>query len=515
VTAMAHQTGLQWAGATNVGAVRTNNEDRYLARDDAGLWIVADGMGGHRGGEIASQIACDEIARRFESPTTRGLIDAIEAANAAVYQVGEEDPDLAGMGTTVVALAVVDEGGQEELAVANVGDSRIYRLTGGELEQLTEDHSLVADMVREGSLSAEEAASHPQRNILTRVLGVYEDVSIDVVTVTPRHGDRFLLCSDGLFNEIPEDRIASVLRRLSDPGEAADELVRGAVEAGGRDNVTVVLVDVVSDGRDPRAMADTTTRLAGPEGGVGAGDTAPHEALAPYSGGAYATEDDTGTATTADDRVRRARRRRVFRDPEDAVTARAADGDPGDELDDGAPRHRSTSTRPRRMTWRVVLFTFLLLAVVGGAFATIQWYGRSAYFVGFAGDDVAIFRGRPGGVLWIDPELVERTELSRADVPADSVAAIQAGKEEPKRSGAEAYVANLVERVEEREAEARRRTTTTTTAPSTTVPTVPRPPAPGATTGAATAGAVPPATVTFGPAPTSPAAWSGATAAGT
>jgi hypothetical protein len=147
----------------------------------------------------------------------------------------------------------------------------------------------------------------------------------------------------------------------------------------------------------------------------------------------------------------------------------------------------------------VVLFTLLLLAVVGGAFATIQWYGRSAYFVGFAGDDVAIFRGRPGGVLWIDPQLVERTPLARSDVPADSVAAIQAGKEEASQSEAEAYVDNLVERVRERDAEASRQPTTTTSRPPTVAP-----PGAGAPTPAAP-----------GPGAAPPAAWSGVPAAGT
>jgi len=429
--------------------------------------VVADGMGGHRGGEIASQIACDEISRHFEAQTVQGLIDAIEAANAAVFQVGADDPDLAGMGTTVVALAVVDDGDQEVLAIANVGDSRAYRLTAGELEQLTEDHSLVADMVREGSISAEEAVSHPQRNILTRVLGVYEDVPVDVVTVTPRHGDRFLLCSDGLFNEMAEDRIASVLRRLADPNEAADELVRMAVDAGGRDNVTVVVVDVLADGQS--ATAATAGRLAATEGGVHGGDTAPHESLAPYSGGAYTApdEEDAGPAY----RLRRARNR--WRSTGDDADVVVADGDEDEET----PRHRASAARHRRLTWRVILFMLIVVAVVGGAFATIQWYGRSAYFVGFAGDDVVIFRGRPGGLLWIDPEQVESTELVRDEVPADSLAAIQAGKEEPSRSEAQAYVDNLLERVEDREADAEARTTTSqttsTTAPSTTVATPP------------------------------------------
>ena len=218
------------------------------------------------------EIACDTLARSFDHHTVDGLVDAIEQANKAVYRAGADDPELTGMGTTVVALAVVgDEDGDqadELLAIANVGDSRGYRWSGGELDQLTTDHSLVADLVREGSLSPDEAAIHPQRNILTRVLGVYDDVPVDAFTVEPRHGDRYVLCSDGLFNEVPEPAIASVLRRLADPADAAEELVRQALEGGGRDNITVVVVDVVDDGGGPRPRrrrsASTASRPGSP-----------------------------------------------------------------------------------------------------------------------------------------------------------------------------------------------------------------------------------------------------------
>jgi serine/threonine protein phosphatase PrpC len=248
MTAMAGRTALRWGGATHVGRVRSTNDDNYMARDDIGLWAVADGMGGHRGGDVASAIASEAVGRSFAEHTVDGLVEAIEQANQAVYETAAGDPELTGMGTTMVALAVVDEDGDELLAVANVGDSRVYRYSVGELEQLTDDHSLVADLVREGSLSPEEAAVHPQRNIVTRALGVNDRVPVDILTVEPVAGDRFLLCSDGLFNEVAEPGIAAVLRRVDDPGEAAAELVHLAVDSGGRDNVTVVVVDVVDDG---------------------------------------------------------------------------------------------------------------------------------------------------------------------------------------------------------------------------------------------------------------------------
>jgi serine/threonine protein phosphatase PrpC len=434
VTNMAYDTALRWAGATDVGQVRSNNQDRYLGRPQAGLWAVADGMGGHQGGEIASQLACEALAERFGEHTIVGLVDAIEAANSAVHQAGNEDPELAGMGTTVVAIALVRDNDDEVLAVANVGDSRAYRLADGVLEQLTEDHSLVADMVREGSLSAEEAATHPQRNILTRVLGVYDEVPVDVITVSPHHGDRYLLCSDGLFNEVPEEAIASVLRRLVDPAEAADELVQRAVQSGGRDNVTVLVVDVVDDGgrseRASAAIADTASGLDSHERTRDLTGEHTGEQLAPYSGGAYALTDV---------------------DEEEAAPAHRMGGRSGRRgrrgRRDDSPRHQSK--RPRRFTWRVALFTLLVLGVLGGAFALIQWYGRAAYYVGFDGEDVAIFRGRPGGVLWIDPEQVETTSLQRDDVPQDTLDILEAGKEQASLEEAQTYVSRLEDRVAE------------------------------------------------------------------
>jgi PPM family protein phosphatase len=434
VTAMAGRTALRWGGATHVGRVRTVNEDNYIARDDVGLWAVADGMGGHRGGEVASAIAGEALGRSFADRTVDGLIEAIEQANEAVYQTGSSDPDLSGMGTTVVALAVVDEHGDEVLAVANVGDSRVYRYSVGDLEQLTDDHSLVAELVREGSLSPEEAAVHPQRNIVTRVLGVNERVPVDTITVEPVAGDRYLLCSDGLFNEVPEPRISAVLHRVDDPAEAADELVRLAVEGGGRDNVTVVVVDVIDDGGRARAASDAIAAGA-PSGLAGSAEPA----------GVTVAEDGSGAGGGVALETRR------------TTNGREAGGaGPGGEAID-------TKTRGRRLTWRVLLFSLVVLALVGGAFATIQWYGRSTYFVGFEGDRVAIFKGRPGGVLWLNPVLEETTDIERSHVPADTRDDLDAGKEQSSLGDAHRYVDRLTTRADALAAE-----TTTTTRPTTT-----------------------------------------------
>jgi serine/threonine protein phosphatase PrpC len=430
MTAMAGRTALRWGGATHVGRVRSTNDDNYMARDDVGLWAVADGMGGHRGGDVASAIACEALGRSFADHTVDGLIEAIEQANQAVYETAAGDPDLTGMGTTVVALAVVDEQGDEVLAVANVGDSRVYRYSVGDLEQLTDDHSLVADLVREGRLSPEEAAVHPQRNIVTRALGVNDRVPVDTITADPMAGDRYLLCSDGLFNEVTEPAIAAVLHRVDDPREAADELVRLAVEGGGRDNVTVVVVDVVDDGG--RAGEASDALAVGAASGL-AGRAEP--------AGVSETEDGSAAGGVAVEPV-------------------------GATNGSGAGRGtEAVRTRPqgRRLTWRVLLFSLILLALVGGAFATIQWYGRSTYYVGFEGDRVAIFKGRPGGVLWLNPVLEETTDVERSHVPADTRDDLDAGKEQPSLGDAHRYVDRLSARADELADE-----TTTTTRPATT-----------------------------------------------
>jgi serine/threonine protein phosphatase PrpC len=449
VTARADRTALRWGGATHVGRVRTLNEDHFVARPDENLWVVADGMGGHNGGEIASEIASETVGTAFVHRSIDGLIEAVETANAAVYNAGVEDPQLTGMGTTVVALAVVDHEATEVLAIANVGDSRCYRYADGELDQVTTDHSLVAEMVREGSLSPEEAAVHPQRNIVTRVLGVHDDVPVDVFAVDPYPGDRYLLCSDGLFNEVPEEGIANVLRSVADPNQAAAELVHLAIDGGGRDNITVVLVDVVEDGG---RAAEASAALAGDSLSA-----APH--TGPEPSPAYA-EDDTwrrlrrGTDTAELDRV-------------------VTDDDLGDEGRRGRRARRGTDRpRARWVTWRVLLFVVLVLALVGGVVATIQWYGTSTYFVGFDGDQVAIFKGRPGGLLWIDPELVDVTGLARDEVPDARTADIEDGVEQGSLADARRYVANVTEQAEELAP------TTTTTAPTvTTIPPTTAPPA--------------------------------------
>ncbi|MGH9129182.1 MAG: Stp1/IreP family PP2C-type Ser/Thr phosphatase [Acidimicrobiales bacterium] len=240
---------LSSGAATDVGNVRQMNQDLALEAD--GLFGVADGMGGHVGGEVASRTAIEALRSTFEQangpPSIRDLVGAVGAANLAVWNQALTDEDLRGMGTTLTAMALVTEDGVAEIALVNVGDSRAYRLRDGTFAQLTADHTMVEEMVRIGELSAREAASHPRRHVLTRSIGNEPDVEVDAWLVRPVDGDRLLLCSDGLFNEVDDDSISDVLGEVADPAEAAAELVRRALENGGSDNVTVVVVDVAGE----------------------------------------------------------------------------------------------------------------------------------------------------------------------------------------------------------------------------------------------------------------------------
>ncbi len=242
-------TLLRSGSATDTGLVRSVNQD--LAIETANLFAVADGMGGHAGGEVAARMAVDAVTSAFSrQPTGAGLAEAVTEANTVVWQHSLENPELRGMGTTLTAVGLVNEDGRDVLALVNVGDSRSYRFHDGEITQLTTDHSLAEEMVRSGELTSGEAAVHPHRHILTRALGVSADVNVDLWRIQPVRGDRFLLCSDGLTNELDSDQISEVLSSVTDPGKAAELLVQAARTHGGSDNITAVVIDVVvGDGR--------------------------------------------------------------------------------------------------------------------------------------------------------------------------------------------------------------------------------------------------------------------------
>lgn len=236
---------------TDPGLQRPNNEDAYLDCAEAGLFAVADGMGGHAAGEVASRMAIETLAREACRPGARHhasqnlatpLLRAISAANRELRRIGRDDPDKRGMGTTLSVLAGPPDGSRG--VIAHVGDSRIYRLRDGRLERLTRDHTWVQERVDAGVLTPEQARSHPYASILTRVLGTDERVEPDVIPVVTAPDDLFLLCSDGLPGMVEDEEIGEIMARDDPLPVMGERLIEAAKSGGGLDNVTLILARV-------------------------------------------------------------------------------------------------------------------------------------------------------------------------------------------------------------------------------------------------------------------------------
>jgi PPM family protein phosphatase len=235
---------LQPFGVTHAGKVRQNNEDALLVGEgeDETLFVVADGIGGFEAGEVASSLAVDVLKDLQPDEPFKA---AIGEANRRIVAAGRGDEKLSGMGTTVVAIRFGGKQGEPVAEVAHVGDSRAYLVRGGDMNPITEDHSLVAELVRSGDLTRDQAAEHPQKNLITRALGADEEVDVDTATLPIEAGDRILLCSDGLSDMVSEAGISEILADSpDDPERAARVLLSAALDAGGNDNITIVVVDV-------------------------------------------------------------------------------------------------------------------------------------------------------------------------------------------------------------------------------------------------------------------------------
>ena len=253
--------------ASDLGRQRQGNEDNYFVR--APLFVVADGMGGAQAGEVASEMAVESFDRGLpDGSPADGLVSVIEDANRRIHDRSRSEAQRAGMGTTVTAAYV----GEQEVTIAHVGDSRAYVLRDGELTRLTRDHSLVGELVARGKLTEEQAETHPQRSVITRALGPEPQVQVDVQDYQARAGDLFMVCSDGLTSMIPEARVRDVLESAHELQQAGRELIAAANEAGGRDNITVILfrLEDVDDGEEQAEYStvegDVLERGTGPEG---------------------------------------------------------------------------------------------------------------------------------------------------------------------------------------------------------------------------------------------------------
>lgn len=249
---------LAWGSRSDVGLVRGHNEDSFLVQ--APLFAVCDGMGGHAAGEVASSIAVSTIAEKAPAGADDVLLGvAVEAANTAVMLGAEQGVGKPGMGCTA-SCCLIEEG---KMAIAHVGDSRIYLLRHGSLVRVTHDHSYVEELVDSGQITADEARTHPSRSIITRALGSDPDMYADHFSLEVSNGDRVILCSDGLSSMIADSEIEALAVSSATPQQAADNLVAAALTAGGLDNVTVVVVDVVDDGTAEKSRRRLTKRAIG------------------------------------------------------------------------------------------------------------------------------------------------------------------------------------------------------------------------------------------------------------
>ena len=360
---------LRFAARSHTGLIRTGNEDSVYAGPR--LLAVADGMGGHAAGEVASAVAIASLAPLDEDAPGADLLSALRQAalraNEHLRDMVSGDPGLEGMGTTLTAILSAGS----RLGLLHVGDSRCYLLRDGELTQITHDHTLVQTLVDEGRISEEEATTHPQRSMITRALDGRDGVELDLSVREVRAGDRYLLCSDGLTGPVGSlDTLREALL-IASPQDAVDRLVSLALRGGGPDNVTVVVADAV-DG------------LAG-------------SVLAPVVAGAAAEAPQAPPPGVAGSAASRAQ---VAEGREAPVTVGVADADPG--------------RRPRRPVVLVALATLVLLAIGAG----VGWtYLRSQYYVGFDGEQVAVFRGVRGGVAGLSLASVdERTDLTMSQL---------------------------------------------------------------------------------------------------
>jgi serine/threonine protein phosphatase PrpC len=388
-------------GVTDAGKIRRNNEDALLVGEgkDETLFAVADGIGGFEAGEVASRIAVDVLN---ELEPSSSFEEAIQEANRRILAAGRGDEKFSGMGTTVVAVRFGGTHEEPVAEVAHVGDSRAYLLRADDLRPVTEDHSLVAELVRSGDLTRAQAAEHPQKNLITRALGADEDVEVDTAVLAVEAGDRLLLCSDGLTDMVPEDLMFKIFTASpGDPEGTARGLVSAALDAGGTDNVTVVVVDVKEHAEPPREERSGTREMpavapSGPPSG-------------PPSGSPSGSSSGSSPGDSAGHSEGRTSARRT------PGRGRKGDARSSSKRPTVARRKRRPG-RASRMLGRLVRSLAAILVVVVALTPAYLW-GGSRYFFGFDDGEVVAYRGLPYAPLGVElNEEWRRTGVEEADV---------------------------------------------------------------------------------------------------
>jgi serine/threonine protein phosphatase PrpC len=384
------------AAVSHVGKIRANNQDSAYAGEH--LFVVADGMGGHAGGDVASAIAIKRIAevdRSFESPNDAefALQSALIAANALLAETVFEHSELTGMGTTVSGFLRVGD----KLAIAHIGDSRIYRLRDRELEQITADHTFVQRLVDSGRITPEEAAVHPRRSVLMRVLGDVDAApEIDTTVIETQPGDRWLLCSDGLSSYVSDDKIQTILNTITATEAAANRLVKESLDNGAPDNVTVVLVDIDESGSSAHQPPITVGSAATP------------------------------LSFDSDSNRRPLRLPTLLLHPLKATQPDPSHFEPESDgyLDELILEDRRRAKR-RRITWLVGLVLIGVVLVLGCVFG-YRWT-QSHYFVGQSDGNVAIFQGVQQNLGPFPLSTVlEETSIKLSDLPSFTRSKVEA-----------------------------------------------------------------------------------------
>lgn len=409
----------RYVALTDVGLRRSNNEDSGFASPH--LLAIADGMGGAAAGDLASSSAMHvlrRLDRDLEVDALAALEQTVRSANDRLAELIRRDPAVEGMGTTLEAM--LWDG--EKLAVAHLGDSRMYRLRDHYLSQVSTDHTFVQSLVEEGKLTPAEARVHPHRSLLLRAMLGRDDNQADFSWIQPMLGDRYLLCSDGLSDMVVDADIESALQADS-IDLAATELVRRALEAGGHDNVTVVIAEFVDADEEPDpnlSSADGQPQMVG----------AAAEQQRPSTGGVDAESDETAARQVDDD---------------GPAPMAAADGEFDEEAMRYAPRE------PRRFTWlRRAALLVVIVAILGGAgYGAYQW-SQTQYFVAASDGRVAIYQGVQADIPGVSlSSVTEVSSIELESLPAYSRSQVEDGIDASDRADAEEIVANLDQFVRE------------------------------------------------------------------
>ncbi|MDR2714626.1 MAG: Stp1/IreP family PP2C-type Ser/Thr phosphatase [Coriobacteriales bacterium] len=413
---------------TDVGCVREHNEDSFIAQ--APLYAVADGMGGHAAGEVASEIAIQMLSEKAPGNyNPEALANAVAQANSAIQRASIKGIGKSGMGTTLTAALICGS----RLLIAQVGDSRAYLLRNKELHQLTSDHSYVAELVAAGKITPEEAAVHPRRSIITRALGGDSATEPDLFTMHVKVGDRLLLCSDGLTGMVDDENITAVLTTTPDPQKAVDTLVEAARQAGGMDNITVIVVDIATiegdvnphealDGALDKARAKREGGTSGAGGASGSGTGG--------AGGALGVSEITAGESSA----------RSARGAHENMHARHA----------SKTSQKKADRKRRGALLGIITFLVLFVLLVGGAIGGTYLYAKNVAFLRIDDGYVTVYRGLNGDVLpGIKLEWLERkTDIASSDLTPNIAQRLEKGISVASLDDAESLIIEYEELIE-------------------------------------------------------------------